>query len=149
MDDLKISHVDTTVVDHIIEQLEDRFGKETSITKNRGKVHDYLGMTLDYSLDGAVMIKMFDYIENLLASLPKDFNGLVSTPAAEHLFQVNEDPELLSAEDANKFHELVAKALFMCKRARPDIQTTVAFLTTRVQAPDKDDWKKLGRLMRY
>jgi hypothetical protein len=43
----------------------------------------------------------------------------------------------------------VAKLLFLCKRARPDLQTTVAFLTTRVKAPDHDDWNKLRRCMRY
>ena len=35
------------------------------------------------------------------------------------------------------------------KRARPDIQTAVAFLTTRVTKPDVDDEKKLARVMKY
>ncbi len=47
------------------------------------------------------------------------------------------------------FHAFVAKALFLCKRSRPDFQMTVAFLTTRVKAPNDDDWKKLLRLMGY
>ena len=47
------------------------------------------------------------------------------------------------------FHHNVAKLLFLCKRARPDLQTEVAFLCTRVKAPDKDDYKKLTRLVKY
>ena len=47
------------------------------------------------------------------------------------------------------FHTMTAKALFLCKRARPDIMTTVAFLTMRVQKPDEDDWKKLTRMIQY
>ena len=47
------------------------------------------------------------------------------------------------------FQTYVVKCLFLCKRARPDIQTTVAFLTTRVMQTDYDDWKKLIRLMSY
>ena len=39
--------------------------------------------------------------------------------------------------------------LLLCKRARSDIHPTVAFLTTRVKHPDRDDWRKLGRLMKY
>ena len=35
------------------------------------------------------------------------------------------------------------------KRARPDTCTAIAFLTTRVRAPDKDDWAKLVHLMKY
>jgi len=41
------------------------------------------------------------------------------------------------------FHHITAKLLFLAKRARPDILTTVAFLTTRVKDPDEDDWNKL------
>lgn len=44
---------------------------------------------------------------------------------------------------------MVAKLLFLCKRARPDVQTAVDFLCTRVKQPDEDDWKKLRRCMAY
>jgi len=47
------------------------------------------------------------------------------------------------------FHHNTAKLLFLCKRARPDLQTAVAFLCTRVKMPDVDDYKKLCRVMRY
>ena len=47
------------------------------------------------------------------------------------------------------FHTYVAKALFLCKQARPNIQTAVAFLTTQVKGPDQDDWKKLVRMISY
>jgi hypothetical protein len=43
----------------------------------------------------------------------------------------------------------VAKTLFATKRARPDTGTSVSFLTTRVREPDKEDWVKLGHLMKY
>jgi hypothetical protein len=39
--------------------------------------------------------------------------------------------------------------LFAAKRARPDIQTAIAFLCTRVKAPDVDDYKKLSRVVKY
>ena len=44
---------------------------------------------------------------------------------------------------------MTAKLLFLSKRARPDLQQAVAFLTTRVSSPDSDDYKKLGRVIRY
>jgi hypothetical protein len=47
------------------------------------------------------------------------------------------------------FHHNVAKLPFLCKRARPDIQTAVSFLCTRVKSPDVDDYKKLRRVMQY
>jgi hypothetical protein len=36
----------------------------------------------------------------------------------------------------------VAKLLFLCKRARPDIHAVMAFLYTRAKEPDEDDYKK-------
>jgi hypothetical protein len=62
---------------------------------------------------------------------------------------VNPEAEQLDEETAQTFHRIVAKLLFLCKRSRPDIQTAVAFLCTRVKSPDVDDWKKLKRTMKY
>ena len=39
--------------------------------------------------------------------------------------------------------------LFLGKRGRPDILLAVSFLTTRVKAPNADDWKKLLRVLGY
>jgi hypothetical protein len=47
------------------------------------------------------------------------------------------------------FHHTTAQLLFIARRAQRDVQTTVAFLTTRVKSPDKDDWGKLKRVLRY
>ena len=55
----------------------------------------------------------------------------------------------LSEDEKVKFHHLVAKLLYLAKRTRPDLLPATAFLCTRVQAPDEDDYKKLGRCMRY
>jgi Reverse transcriptase (RNA-dependent DNA polymerase) len=149
VDDLKISHEDPDVVSGVIEQLSSEFGKEAPLTINRGKVHDYLGMTLDFSVASKVKIGMVQYVKNMLAELPDDMDGTSVNSAAAHLFDVNEECKKLDKEGAELFHHLVAKLLFLCKRSRPDIQPVVAFLSTRVQAPDEDDYKKLARLMRY
>jgi hypothetical protein len=106
-------------------------------------------MTIDYSTDGKVKIIMVPYIQEMLDDLPNDMAGEAATPAATHLFQVNEDADKLDENTAQMFHHNVAKLLFLCKRARPDIQTPVAFLCTRVKNPDVDDYKKLTRVMRF
>ena len=85
----------------------------------------------------------------MLTELPEDMEGLATTPAAEHLFKINDTPTYLTDDDAMFFHHNVAKLLFLCKRARPDLQTAVAFLSTRVKHPDHDDYKKLARAMKY
>jgi hypothetical protein len=62
---------------------------------------------------------------------------------------VNKDCKKLSDEVVAAFHTIVAKALYVTKWARPDTSLAIAFLTTRVRAPDTDDWEKLCHLMEY
>jgi hypothetical protein len=52
-------------------------------------------------------------------------------------------------EQAAAFHRTTAQLLFLSRWARWDIQTAVAFLTTRVKGPGEDDWGKLKRALRY
>ena len=123
VDDLKISHVDAAVNTEVIKLINKEFGKEAPLTINRGKIHDYLGMTLDFTEEGKVKIKMLDYVANMLAEAPDEMDGKAPTPAANHLFDVDEDFPLLEEVRAQVFHTFVVKTLFFCKRARPDLQT--------------------------
>ena len=104
-------------------------------------MHKYLGMTLDFNVRGSVHIDIDEYIESMLEEFPEEVTGSAVTPATEVLFKVNKDSTKLSKECAQQYHTAVAKALFLCKRARPDIQVAVVFLTMRVMEPDKDEWK--------
>ena len=134
----------------IINVLQERYGKETPLTVTRGKVHEYLGMTIDFSEPGKVKFSMQQYVDLLLDECPDEFNkGSARTPATNHLFETNDEADKLNKEDSETYHHLVAKLLYLSKRTRPDLQLTVAFLTTRVQLPDINDWKKLGRCLKY
>jgi hypothetical protein len=78
---------------------------------------------------------MYDYIKQMLSELPSDIDGQAATPAAEHLFKINsENPKSLSSDMSEVLHHNVAKLLFLCKRERPDVQTPVSFLCTRVES---------------
>ena len=149
VDDLKISHAEESVVKSVVSELTKRYGKVKSLTVNSGKVHDYLGMTLDYSDYGKVMIKMFDYVDKLIAEGKKDMEGEAITPAGDNLFVVDPNGVTLSGADKEEFHTITAKLLFLAKRARPDVLTATAYLTTRVNRSTNDDWKKLCRIIKY
>jgi hypothetical protein len=70
------------------------------------------------------------------------------TPAADDLFSIDES-STLDTRRAEALHTFVAKGLFACKRARPDIHTATTFLCTRVKQPSENDWEKLLRMMNY
>jgi hypothetical protein len=70
---------------------------------------------------------MDDYVSNLFEEVPEDMKGMAATPAANHLFTVSAEPKYLNNATSQLFHHLTTKLLFLCKRACPDIQTTMAF----------------------
>jgi hypothetical protein len=57
-----------------------------------GTVHDYLGMDLDYSLDGKVQVSMIKYVDKVFRDFPEQIRKSSSTPAADHLLTIR-DPE--------------------------------------------------------
>ena len=152
VDDLKASHVKTQVIDDFIQWVRDKYEDVTKVKPSRGKKHDYLAMLLDYSTPGVVKIDMSDYVKKILAEFPylKELGTEgAKSPAAEHLFKMNDKCKKLEKEKKDEFHTNVAKLLFLCCRARPDIKCAVSFLCCRVQQPDEDDWKKLLRVLKY
>jgi hypothetical protein len=148
VDDVKSSHLDPQVNDEFLKWLNKMYGNYGEVKATRGKIHDYLGMTFDFSEEGKVKIDMIDYINSMVDDFPVKIEGTAPTPAAEDLFAEGSSEKLIK-HDAENFHTFVAKGLFACKRARPDIHTTIAALCTRVKSPNQDDWKKLNRLLKY
>jgi hypothetical protein len=118
----------------------------------RGKIHKYLGMTLDYTVHGQVKMTIFDYIDDIVAAFNKaepKGGRAKSSVAPESLFKVDESCEKLKQDKDVEFHNLVAKTFYATKRARPDTCTAIIFLTTIVRVPDKDDCTKVVHFMRY
>ena len=89
VDDLKVSHEEEKVLDEFIAMMEEEFGQETPLSVSRGLVQEYLGMTLDFSERGRVVVKMSNYVKNMLNDAPALMDGKAVTPAAAHLFKVN------------------------------------------------------------
>ena len=104
------------------------------MTVTRGKIHDYLGMDLDYTSKKELKVVMIKYLKKVMTDFPEAITSKAATPAADHLFDIRDEEEAkwLPEEQAQAFHHTVAQLLFLCMGARPDIQTAVSFLTKRV-----------------
>ncbi len=64
VDDLMISHLKQEEIMQVVQQIKDIYGE--NLMENVGTVHDYLGMTFDYSFDKEVRINMWDYIKKVI-----------------------------------------------------------------------------------
>ena len=93
------------------------------MTVYRGKLHHYLGMTMDFRVHGEVQIVMYDYIKKLIDSLPDDVKGSKHAVAPKYLFWTdNEEATKLSTELSYLFHKITAQVVWVSKQGRPDLQ---------------------------
>lgn len=147
VDDLKISCKDEKYLDQLVSYLIGVYGK---LNVHCEKVLDYLGMDVDYTESGIVRVSMEKMLINAIENYgPVKGADTVVTPATQDLFTVEENLSVLGKEMMEKFHSIVALLLYVAKRARPDLLTAVSFLSTRVLYPTEQDWRKLGRVIKY
>jgi hypothetical protein len=107
-DDTKISHVDDNAVSHVIEKIEDCFGKMAVM---RGREHTFLGMNLSFHEDGTASIKMKEYIKQALADFGESIIRSATTSAKKNLYKIDGESGALSNDDRETFHSIVAKVL--------------------------------------
>ena len=108
-------------------------------------------MELYYSEEGSVKVYMIKYTGKIFRAFQEKIVGISMSPSAENLFKVRDekDTKYLLEEQAKSFHYTISQLILMCSWAPRDIQTAVAFLTTRVNQHDEDYWGKLKSVIKY
>ena len=139
------------VVDEVIASLSEEYGKVGEMTVRRGKKHDYLGTTLDFSEEGQFIVDMEECLDKIPDRLLEDMNEVTTTPVADHLLKRRNDAPKLNKERAELLHRVTAHILFVAQCDRPNLQTAISFLTKQVgeEKTDKCDYKKLARVAKY
>jgi len=91
-------------------------------------------------------------LNKLITDFEKEYGCLdndVSSPGNRQLFNVRTDAKQLGVKKSKDFHSNTAALLYLMKRVRPDIETSISFLMRRVSKSDVDDWGKLKRVLAY
>lgn len=145
VDDCKVSHVDAEEVTKVLNAIRDHF---SNLTITRGNDHTYLGTNF-HIRDGKVYMKMKDCILDAFKTFGKTITQEAVTPAKPYLFDAREGANLLPENKADIFHSTTAKFLHLMKCVRPDIESSVAFLSTRVSSSTEDDWLKLKWVLQF
>ena len=106
-------------------------------------------MNIRYMTNGTAEITMRDYLEEVIAKSGLDIKKTAASPARRDLFELCDKSEALSKREAETFHHVVAKLLYMATRARCNILLAIIFLFTRVSKSTKQDKAKLRRVLEY
>ena len=132
------------MVDKAIKTIEEKFG---NMPQTRGDKQDFLGMNIKFK-ENKVKIRMKKHIQKVTDTVMDDITRKAVSLTTRYLFKTSEAAKLTKEKPEN-FHSVVASLLFISRRCRLDIQTAGALLCTRVAEPDKDDWKRLKRVLQY
>ena len=92
---------------------------------------------------------MKDYITESIEAFGEKITWKATSAAKRNLFDTEFKNVLLVEERRVVLHSIVQKLLYVGNRGRPDIQTAIAFLCTRVSKATEGDWAKLRRVLEY
>ena len=112
VDDLKVSHKNEFEITRFATYLQDIYvGLQASCVK----VHEYLGMTLDYSEKGKLKLSMIPYLINLLKEFLEDLGALSATTTPDNVFKVRPegDSRFLPEDQSHAFHHTVVQLLLL------------------------------------
>ena len=90
VDDHKSSHIDPKVNDEFLQCIKDTFRQLGEVKMTQGLLHNYLGMTLNYSVPGQVSINMSYYVKKMVKEFPQENlkGASVASPWNENLSKV-------------------------------------------------------------
>ena len=100
VDDLKSSHICPKVNDNVLQWIKDMFGQPSEVKTTQGPQHNYLGMTLNYSVPGQVSINMSHHVKKMVKEFPQENlkGASVASLWNENLFKVQHDSVPLEKE---------------------------------------------------
>ena len=147
VDNMKVLHKSKKEVTKSIDYIKVIYGDNMPVI--RGKKHNYVGTDIYYSTPGEIIVSMDSCITEMMDKFQEEIMQRIKPPIGNHLFRVDNACTKICEIKKIMFHQLVVKLLFLSKHTRPYIQLTIAFLITRLQNLNKDDWKKLLRVLSH
>ena len=72
VDDLLTTHGHPQIITNFLKKLDEVCGNNDPLTMTRGKLHEHLGATIDFRIEGKCMFSQYCSIKKCWASLPED-----------------------------------------------------------------------------
>ena len=113
-------------------------------------VLNYIGMTISQPMHGVIIIKQVEYTKKIvkLAGV-KNTSDSPNHPSLMNSKLSVDDADGGDCIDRGTYLSLLMSAMYLAKRARPDILTPVCILSSRAQEPTTNDMKCLMRVFGY
>ena len=136
VDDVLMAHALSNVVTDHVKLLDEKYGRNDPLSVTRGKLHEYLWMTLDFRNEGSAAFTQHDAIKKFWSSLPNNLRSKhESVLAPENSFKLDPNSTKVDVKLKDEHHTAIAKCLYFSQRSRPDIQLATGFHCTRIKEP--------------
>ena len=89
VDDLNVSHKEESAIGAFVLNICKVFGNGNKFS--RVKLHYYLGMDMDWSQDGTMIVSMIKYLQKIIDDFPEVIHSTSVTYAAKYLFTVRDE----------------------------------------------------------
>ena len=90
-----------------------RYSQNDPLMATRGKIHKYLGMTIDFRNCGSIAFSQYDAINKFWLSLPNYlYSSCRNAPRLENLFKVDIESPRLDTEWQEQYYLVTAKSLY-------------------------------------
>ena len=106
-------------------------------------------MNIKIRKDNEVELISKHNIEETVSQYKDIFDLKITLPRTQHLWDLNNETELLDNLDYYLFHLLISKLIYITNRTIPDLEPAVPLLTTRNAKRNSDDCKKLRICISY
>ena len=140
IDDCMATHIEDKVLEDLAKTLISKF---EDIKINRGKEHNFLRIKIKILDNKAIEIDMVDHLKDILEYFEEETGETITeeitSPAASHIFTKDKNRKELDTKKSATFDSITQKLLYLMKRARSDIETTVSFLMRRFLKSDEHD----------
>ena len=134
IDDVILVHLELQAMTNRIKLLDKEHSGNDPLTTTRGKIHECLGMTLDFRMKGCVIFAQFNSIKKFWLSLLEDLRGVCgSTPDLENSFRADPNSPALNAKRREDYHAVTAKVRYFSQRSRADLHLSICYHCTRVK----------------
>ena len=82
-------------------------------------MHNYLGVDLDFLIDGKVQLFIIHFLNDIISDFPECLGTKSASPDADHMLklQYEEEAQPLTDKQAVEFHHVVVHMLFLSSRA--------------------------------
>ena len=135
MDDNKLLHKNPEMISDNINEVKKDIGYLSVV---KGNKNTFLVMN-EQIKDSTIQVDMVEQLEKSIEMFGEEVSTVVTSPAGKKFFEVWEDAKQLSENKGELLHSVVVRFLFIIKRSRPDLETSMDLLMTRVSKSDFDD----------